>query len=393
MTDPGSPEGAVLFVAPELGPEEERALARISELRTQLRFFVAEPRRWAGLLRRTMLARAILGSNSIEGYIVNLDDALAAVEGEQPLDARQETWDAVVGYRNAMTYVLQMASDAHFELNEALLKSLHFMMISYDLRKSPGKWRPGSIFVRDDATGDVVYEGPDAENVPDLMHELVLGLQAEDPSTPALVRAAMAHLNLVMIHPFSDGNGRMARCLQTLVLAREGIVASEFSSIEEYLGANTEAYYAVLAAVGSGQWHPDRDARPWIRFTLAAHYRQAQTVLRRVKESEALWELIEQLVSTKSKVAERTIPALFDAASGRRIRRSGYLAVIGEELSEPVATRDLRSLVDAGLLEAFGEKRGRYYVATPALAELRERSRRPRSPADADPFAVEQPPS
>ena len=52
----------------------------------------------------------------------------------------------------------------------------------------------------------------------------------------------MAHLNLAMIHPFSDGNGRLARCLQTLLLAREQIVSPVFSSIEEYLGQNTQAY-------------------------------------------------------------------------------------------------------------------------------------------------------
>ena len=69
-----------------------------------------------------------------------------------------------------------------------------------------------------------------------------------------MVRAAMAHLNLVMIHPFRDGNGRMARCLQTYVLACEQIVSPVFSSIEEYLGRNTPAYYNILDEVGGGSW-------------------------------------------------------------------------------------------------------------------------------------------
>ena len=60
----------------------------------------------------------------------------------------------------------------------------------------------------------------------------------------------MAHLNLVMIHPFRDGNGRMARALATLVLTRSDIGEPEFSSIEEWLGANTEDYYSVLAHTG-----------------------------------------------------------------------------------------------------------------------------------------------
>ena len=90
-----------------------------------------------------------------------------------------------------------------------------------------------------------------------------------------------------MIHPFKDGNGRMARVLQTLVLARYGILAPEFSSIEEYLGVkrNTQEYYAVLAQVGGGSWKPMNSASPWVSFNLRAHYVQAQTVLHRVKET------------------------------------------------------------------------------------------------------------
>src|SRR3990172_4743171 len=112
------------------------------------------------------------------------------------------------------------------------------------------------------------------------MNELVDGMREEQG--PAIVRAAIAHLNLVLIHPFRDGNGRMARCLQTLVLAREQILEPIFCSIEEYLGRNTLAYYDILAEVGGGSWQPERDALPWVRFSLTAHLRQARTMLRRI---------------------------------------------------------------------------------------------------------------
>jgi Fic family protein len=124
---------------------------------------------------------------------------------------------------------------------EQLMKSLHFMMTNYSLRNRPGLWRTGAIYVRNDDTGMIVYEGADVESVPALMHDLVTLLN-EDNDTPVMVRAAMAHLNLVMIHPFRDGNGRMARALQTLILAREGILSPVFCSIEEYLGRNRQAY-------------------------------------------------------------------------------------------------------------------------------------------------------
>jgi hypothetical protein len=65
---------------------------------------VREPNRWVGGLRRVTFARAVQGSNSIEGYNATLDDAVAAVDGEQLIDANSETALAVAGYRDAMTY-------------------------------------------------------------------------------------------------------------------------------------------------------------------------------------------------------------------------------------------------------------------------------------------------
>jgi Fic family protein len=374
----------VLFSTPTASPEEMWVVERTDELRDRLRHQVGEPRRWVGMLRRVTFARNIQGSNSIEGYNVSLDDAVAAAVGDEPLDASTETWAAVRGYREAMTYVLQLADDPHFGWGESLVRSLHYMMISYDLAKRPGRWRLGPIFVQRSESGETVYEGPDPEEVPGLMADYVASLQAGG-STP-LVRAAMAHLNLVMIHPFRDGNGRMARCLQTLVLAREGILAPELSSIEEYLGRNTEDYYNVLAAVGAGRWDPHRDARPWIRFCLTAHYRQAQTLLRRVREAEQRWNAIEQIVSRR-RLPERSLPSLFDASMGLRIRNATYR--VSAEVSELVASRDLRALVGAGLLEPKGERRGRLYRRTAILGEI-DRAARAERPAKSldDPFVL-----
>src|SRR6185295_7872251 len=121
-----------------------------------------------------------------------------------------------------------------------------------------GLWRAGAVYVRKEETGEIVYQGPELDEVPGLMRDLVTEMNVDDAGSPPLIRAGMAHLNLVMIHPFRDGNGRMARCLQSLVLAREGIVAPVFSSVEEYLGRNTRAYYDVLAEVGRGSWQPQR---------------------------------------------------------------------------------------------------------------------------------------
>jgi Fic family protein len=245
----------MLFHSPPLDDREREVVEEIERLKASLRFQLSEPRRWVGSLRRLSFARNIQGSNSIEGYDAALDDAAAVAVGEEPLDAGDETRLALEGYRNAMTYVLQLSDEEEFEYSERLLKSLHFMMSSYDLRNRPGRWRSGTVYVQREEDGRIVHEGADVDLVSSLMHELVVGLN-ETSDLPVVVRAGMAHLNLVMVHPFRDGNGRMARCLQSLILARSGVLSPVFMSIEEYLGRNTAEYYRVLSEVGGGSWQP-----------------------------------------------------------------------------------------------------------------------------------------
>ena len=379
----------MMFATPELRDDERDVLDLIANLRDQLQDRVAEPRRWAGTLRRMAFARAVQGSNSIEGYNASLDDVVAAVEGEPTLDANEETQLALAGYRDAMTYVLQIAGDDALEVDEGLLKSLHFMMIKHDLRKNPGQWRPGEIYVQN-AEGERVYTGPPSDDVPNLIVEMLRELRRD--KSPVLVKAAMAHLNLVLIHPFSDGNGRMARCLQTLVLARDQMLAPIFSSIEEFLGRNTDAYYDVLAEVGNGAWHPERDARPWMRFCMRAHFLQIRTMQRRRVEIEELWNGCVALAERHG-LPERCAAALVDTAYGLRIRRGSYRTAVadmtGEEISEQSASRDLKTMVDLAVLTPVGERRARYYLAGNETRALRKTIRAKREPMRADdPFRI-----
>lgn len=379
----------VIFQTPQLGFGELAALEKIEGLRGDLRFYVSEPRRWFGSVGRVLRARAIQGSNSIEGYNVSVEDAVAAIEGEDPVEAEAESWEAILGYRSAMTYVLQLARDPHFEYTSALIRALHFMMTEYSLDAGPGLWRPVPIWVRNDATGDVVYEGPDEALIPDLVAELVADLQSDGAVQP-VVKAAMAHLNLVMIHPFRDGNGRMSRCLQTLVLARDQILAPEFCSIEEYLGRNTDSYYRILREVGRGKWSPESDALPWVRYCIEAHWIQGVSVLRRVRESESIWSQLNTQANQHG-LPERTLAALFDAAIGLRVRNASYRALLegwGEGISNQVATTDLRAMVNAGLLEQQGRKRGTSYTAGDPIREIVSRVKANRTRIDASSLFV-----
>jgi Fic family protein len=362
----------MLFNTPSLPQKYLQVIENIVELRSRLRHATSDNlNRWHGYLARLSYARLIHQSNTMEGVNATLDDAVAAVDGDEPSDPSSHAWRALTGHRDAMDYVIQISKEASFPYSEGTLLALHFMMMRHDLSKNPGRYRPGAVYVTNSITGKREYEAPPHEQVAALMQELIASLNARTNDN-VLVRAAMAHLNLTMIHPFRDGNGRMARALQTLVLARDGILDPRFSSIEEYVGINALKYYEVLAEVGKGAWHPEHDALPWIKFCLRAHFYQAQRLLQRVEEIDSLWTELEKCIALHE-LPDRAIHALGRTAGGASIRSMTYR--IDTQVSAQVAKKDLKLLVDKQLLVPAGEKRGRIYRASPILRDLHRKTR------------------
>lgn len=362
----------MLFAPPKLEKADRQVLREIDAFRDEFRHRLAEPRRWQGRLRRHLTAAAVRGSTHIEGYTISPEDAETLVEGgEISPETDDATRAAVTGYRDALTYVQRAAKFAVFTWDHTLLSALHFMMTKGDDLTEAGEYRRCGVWVSGGPNRPPVYTAPSAEHVPELMEELIAWLSEGDLDAPALVRASMAHLNLVSIHPWRDGNGRMSRALHTLVLAREGVLAPEFSSIEEWLGGddfNTREYYAALRTVQAGAWRPERDAHDWLRFCLTAHHLQAQEVQRRFEGAARLWGRMERIAEREG-LSERTVAALFAAASGH-LRRTAYQAEEG--LTRDQALADLRALRRLGLIESVGHSRTQRYVGG---AELRTAAR------------------
>jgi Fic family protein len=362
--------GGMLYGTPPLEPVDQRVLDEIEEMRRDLKYRLAETHRRDGQLRRQLTARAIQGSNSIEGYKASIEDIESIMSGEEPLETSASTAREITGYQQALTYIRLLSSTPVFRFDHGLLHALNFMMIGHHVDKTPGTVRPGGIYVRNAATGEVVYEGPDAEDVPALLDELVTWLNTGDLDVPSYVRAAMAHLNLVKIHPWRDGNGRMSRALQTLVLGRDRITTPEFCSIEEWLGEGrtTFDYYDVLGEVGRRRWSPHGDTLAWVRFCLRCHHMQAQRVRRRLAEAAEVWTLLEQLLDAEG-VHPRCVSALYQIFTTRRLRRGMYQA--DEGLSPGQAARDLRELTARGWLTPYGETKGRFYGRGPKMHEIK----------------------
>jgi len=352
----------MLFSTPPLaayGP----ALAELADLQSRLGAQVSQATPWVGRLRRQARAATARSSVAIEGFSVSQKEAEAIVKGQTVAAGQDQR--AFAGYALAMQHVAVLAEDPTFGWSQRLLLDLHFETCSSDPKGKPGLLRTGPIYVTAPG-GGVAYRGPSADELPELLASLVAELEAASDDALVVVRAAMAHLNLVSIHPFNDGNGRLSRIIQSLLLARAGVLSPEFGSIEEYLARDTLRYYEVLREVQGGSYQPERSAEPWVAFCIEAHLVQARERISTLNRAADRWAVLEELVAARG-WPERLAIALEQSLFGG-VDRASYTEEA--DVSPATASADLRRLVDAGFLEAKGKGRKTRYLAAASLSGL-----------------------
>ncbi|MCP9485545.1 MAG: Fic family protein [Gaiellaceae bacterium MAG52_C11] len=351
----------MLFQIPTSTEELAGRLGELDQLRAALGREITNPSPWLGTLRRLAKASSVESSVSIEGFEVPQGEALAIVSGSAT-EADDENRKAVADYARAMDHVGVMTLDPVFKWSDRVILDLHFDACYFQQDKGPGRWRTGPISVTG-SDGRQAYEGPEADRVAGLMAEVVEWLQNGDLDTHVVVRAAMAHLHTVSVHPFRDGNGRISRIVQSLVLAREGLLSPEFASIEEYLANNTPEYYAVLQRVQGGSYSPERDASEWVAFCVEAHISQARRRLDQIAEASSRWRYLERLAPSRG-WPDRLVIALEQSLIGGTDRTKYEQEA---EISTATASNDFRRLLDAGLVSQVGRGRSTRYFASETL--------------------------
>jgi Fic family protein len=354
----------MIYTTPSITPALQGQLDELARLRDTLGHEVKTRSLWMGSLRREVRASSIESSTSIEGFSVSPEEALALTSGRETASRDGENRQAVACYAQAMDHVGTMAIDPSFRWLDRVILDLHFDACCFQRDSDPGLWRTGQIGVTG-ADGSLEYRGPDAEQVVELMAEVVDWMAQGDLDADVVVRAAMAHLHVVSVHPFRDGNGRVSRIVQSLVLARQGASSPEFFSIEEYLGSHTREYYAALREAQGGSYQPQRDASGWVAFCVEAHLVQARRRLAQIEQAAARWHHLEELVGER-KWPDRLVIALEQSLVGGT-ERGKYGKEAG--VSPATASADFRRLLDAGFVSRRGRGRNIGYVASSRLRD------------------------
>jgi Fic family protein len=313
-------------------------------------------RRWAGRLRRALVAEAVAASTSMEGVPVTVADTLKILAGDRPESVARQDQALVLGYRDAMTYVQRRADDGNLSWNRELLVGVQDRVMAGDVAGGAGRLRGGPAWVTNEATGAVVFAPPQHEVVPGLVDELSATVERADWH-PA-VTAAWVHVAVAAVHPFKDGNGRTARVLASLTMYRGGFRHSAFTSLEEWWGRHPASYYKAFDCLGDA-FHRSADVTPFVAAHVEAQMRQVIGLAVRQRTEGRLYTILENLLGDRG-LPERLANALYDSFFGRDVTTAYYRDLI--DLSLVTARNDLNAAAAAGLVEPEGHTRGRRYL-------------------------------
>jgi Fic family protein len=314
------------------------------------------PRHEAWLRRevREIRARRASGTTQIEGAKLGeaaVSRLMAQGPGAKPTEDEQANLNALRAYE----FIDFLSDQRDIPIDELVIREINrqFMLGAPELH-TPGVYRKGQNTVGR-------FNPPDQGDVPALMRSFALWLRQEDEIHP-VVKAGLAHIHLVAIHPFWDGNGRTARGLATLLLQRSQFGFRKLLSLESHLFSNRDSYFTAIERTLGTRFSLDYVATSWLEFftlSLAAEVQRLEDDLtdwhRRMQES---FDIVETMG-----LAYRHIDGLVFAKRAGQITRADYLEITG--VSPVTASRDLAALVKAGLLVPEGKTRSRVYRPAP----------------------------
>ncbi|MFN4212594.1 MAG: Fic family protein [Microgenomates group bacterium] len=311
---------------------------------------------WEKQFKEEAIVRAVYHGTHIEGNLLHKDEAKDLLQGKEVV-GRPRDIQEIINYRKVIEFIDEEAKRKIDKITEQLIKKLHRIIVEKILPpEQAGEYRSKQVIVRNSQTGEVTFRPPSPLEVPFLMREFIYWLnhQSQDNLHPVL-KAGIAHHELVRIHPFIDGNGRVARVLATLILFLGGYDIRRFFSLEEYYDRDAAAYYENLQKASSG------DLTSWLEyFTFGAAVEFGRIKEKILKLSRDV-KLKERFGGQQIFLTERQIKII------EYIQSIGYLQNqsfpdLFPDLSEDTVLRDIQDLIKKGLLKKIGSTKGARYV-------------------------------
>lgn len=308
--------------------------------------------------REEAIVRTVHHGTHIEGNELNITEASQVLKGET-IVGRDRDIQEVINYRNVINFLDFVATRevSKGKITEAVVKKIH--ALTEDKLLAPelcGEYRKTQVVVKNSLTGEITFRPPPAIEVPYQMADFLEWVNSlkKDDLHPVL-KAGITHYELVRIHPFVDGNGRMARATATLVLFLDDYDIKKFFSLEEYYDKDASRYYEALKSASSGE------LSNWEEYFTEGLAIELTRIKEKVLRLSSDVHLKEKLGGKQVFLTERQIAIM------EYIQRVGYLNNEGfldlfPKISEDTVLRDLHDLMKKGIIKKEGRTKAARYI-------------------------------
>jgi Fic family protein len=279
-------------------------------------------------LQRQNRIKTIHSSLNIEGNRLSIDQITAIIENKRVIGPKED----ILEVKNAIKVYADLKKYNPYSQKSFINAHNQFMQ---GLIERPGKYRTSGVGILQGS--EIGHLAPPPENVKHLMNNLFGFLKTKDELI--LIKSCVFHYEMEFIHPFIDGNGRMGRLWQTLLLMQEYPVF-EFLPFETMISQTREEYYNILSRCDK-----EGESTAFIQYMLSL-----------IDSS-----LDEVLYYTNRTLKQKDRLEYFMKLNIHEFSRKDYMNVF-KDISTATASRDLKSGVDLGLFEKSGEKNKTIYT-------------------------------
>lgn len=255
-----------------------------------------------------------------------------------------------------------------FPLCNRLIREMHGVLLSRGRGsdKTPGEFRRSQNWIGGTRPGNAMFVPPPPDQVEECMAGLERFLHEENNPYPALIKAALAHVQFETIHPFLDGNGRVGRLLIAYVLHQEAVLSEPLLYLSLFFKQHRDEYYRLLSAVRTkGTWEQ------WLDFFLEGVEETARNAVQTAQRLVVVFQEDEGKVQTRGRSASTGLRVLNALKERPLASLNGISSRTG--LSFPATSKGMDLLVNIGVVrEITGQRRNRVFVYDRYLAILNE---------------------
>lgn len=312
---------------------------------------------WEAKFREDALVRTVHHGTHIEGNELNFTEAEKVLAGVK-IVGRERDIQEVLNYRMVLKFIEEYSNH---EVSQETLKHIHSLTVNRILPDEVvGEFRRTQVVVKNSQTGEITFRPPPAIEIPFLLDDFLRwynGTKTEDMH--AVLKSGIMHYEVVRIHPFLDGNGRVARAAATLALVKEGYDIKRFFSLEEYYDREPLAYYDALQSVAKN----DGNLTAWLEYFTEGLAIELTRIKEKVKSLSTDLKIKKSLGGQQLALSERQIKIVEFIQENGFLQNKAFFELF-PMISEDTVLREIKDLTAKGIIRKEGSTKGVKYVLT-----------------------------